>query len=260
MPEVVRFEANAGVARVTVDRPEALNALSTEVLDALEQAFLKARDASDVRALVVTGAGTKSFVAGADIKELQALEKPHAFQAYLRRGQGVFRLLERMGKPSIAAVNGYALGGGLELALACTLRIASEKARLGVPEINLGGIPGYGGTQRLARLVGAGRALELILTGKHVEAPEALRLGIVNEVVPADRVVQRAEALAGELASKSPVALKSALDAVQNGLEMPLDDALYFEAQVAALSFTSEDGREGLKAFLEKRPARWRGT
>jgi enoyl-CoA hydratase len=211
-----------------------------------------------VRAVIITGAGEKSFVAGADINELAALT-PTAGREHARAGQAVFDMIEQLGKPVIAAINGYALGGGCELAMACTVRIAADTARLGQPEINLGIIPGYGGTQRLARLIGTGRALELLLTGEPIGAAEALRLGLVNRVVPAADLMAEAQKLAATIATKAPIAVRYILESVRCGIQLPLGDAQAFEATLFGLVASTDDMREGTRAFLEKRPAEFRG-
>jgi enoyl-CoA hydratase len=259
MPESLILVARDGpVATVTVNRPETLNALNVATIDELRRALLDLRREGDVRAVVVTGAGPKAFVAGADIRELAALD-PAGARALAERGQHVFDLVERLGKPVVAAINGYALGGGCELALACTVRIASDTARIGQPEINLGLIPGYGGTQRLARLVGRGRALELLLTGDPIDAQEAFRIGLVNRVVSAAEVLPAAQALAGRLAQKAPHAVRAILDAVARGLDGSLAQGLAHEAALFGLVTATEDMKEGTRAFLEKRPAGFTG-
>jgi enoyl-CoA hydratase len=216
------------------------------------------RQEPGVRAVIVTGAGDKAFVAGADIGELAA-QTPAGGRDQARRAQHVLDLIEHLGKPVIAAINGYALGGGCELAMACTIRLAADTATLGQPEVNLGLIPGYGGTQRLPRLVGAGRALELLLTGDRITAAEALRIGLVNRVVPAAALMGEALALAAMLAAKAPIAVRYILDAVGSGVEMPLPAAQAFEATLFGLVSATEDMREGTRAFLEKRPAAFKG-
>jgi enoyl-CoA hydratase len=251
-------ERDAAVARVTINRPNVLNALSTQTLDELHQAMLALGRDDGVRVVVITGAGEKAFVAGADINEL-AQQTPTSGREHAIRGQQVFDLIENLGKPTIAAINGFALGGGCELAMACTLRIAADTAKLGQPEINLGLIPGYGGTQRLARLIGPGPALELLLTGNHISAQEAHRLGLVNRVVPAAQLHSEAQALAALLASKPPVALRYIIDAVHKGLQMSVADGLRFEATLFGLVASTEDMREGTRAFLEKRKAEFKG-
>jgi enoyl-CoA hydratase len=257
--EHVLVERDHAVAVVTISRPKVLNALSAQTLDELRRTALALRHDASVRAIVITGAGEKAFVAGADISELTrhtaVTARDHAL-----RGQHVFDLIENLGKPVIAAINGFALGGGCELALACTLRIAADTARLGQPEINLGLIPGFGGTQRLARLIGAGPALDLLLTGRQVAADEALRLGLVNRVVAAAEVLPEARQLAAALAEKAPIALRCIVDAVHKGLQMPLAEAQAHEAALFGLVFSTDDMREGTRAFLEKRPPEFKGS
>ena len=211
-----------------------------------------------MRCVIVTGAGEKAFIAGADINEL-SVQTPVSGRQHALSGQHILDLIENMGKPVIAAINGFALGGGCELAMACTIRIAADTAKLGQPEINLGIIPGYAGTQRLARLVGRGRALELLLTGDHISAQEAHRIGLVNRVVPAAELMAEARKLAAALAAKAPVAVKYIIDAVNKGLDMPFPDAQVFEATLFGLVSTTEDMREGTRAFLEKRKAEFKG-
>jgi enoyl-CoA hydratase len=249
---------DGGVAVVTVNRPKVLNALNMQTLDELRRAILELKHDEAVRAVVLTGAGEKSFVAGADINEL-ATQSPTGGREHAIRGQHVLDLIEHMGKPVIAAINGYALGGGCELAMACTMRIAADTAKLGQPEINLGIIPGYAGTQRLARLVGRGRALELLLTGDQITAQEAYRLGLVNRVVPAADLMGEAQRLASALAAKAPLAVRYILEAVNKGLEMPFPHAQNYEATLFGLVASTEDMREGTKAFLEKRKAEFKG-
>jgi enoyl-CoA hydratase len=251
-------ERDGAIARVTINRPEKRNALNSETIDELRRAVLALKQDDAVRAVVLTGAGDKAFVAGADINEL-AVQTPVSGREHAHRGQHVFDLVENLGKPVIAAINGVALGGGCELAMACTIRIAADTARLGQPEINLGLIPGYAGSQRLARLVGKGRALELLLTGDAITADEAYRIGLVNRVVPAARLADEAKALAGALAAKAPIAARYIIDAVNRGLEMPLTEAQLYEATLFGLVATTDDMREGTKAFLEKRKAQFKG-
>ena len=256
--ENLLIERDGGVAVVTVNRPRVLNALNTQTLDELRQAILALKYDEGVRAVVLTGSGEKAFIAGADINEL-AVQSPTGGREHAIRGQHVLDLVEHMGKPVIAAINGYALGGGCELAMACTLRIAADTARLGQPEINLGIIPGYGGTQRLARIVGRGRALELLLTGDPISAAEAHRIGLVNRVVPGAELLTAAKTLAAALAAKAPMAVRYILEAVHKGLEMPLPQAQIFEATLFGLVSSTDDMREGTKAFLEKRKPEFRG-
>lgn len=256
--ENLLIDRDGSVAVVTVNRPKVLNALNTQTLDELRRAILALKHDDSVRAVVLTGAGEKSFIAGADINEL-AVQTPTTGREHAMAGQHVLDLIEHMGKPVIAAINGYALGGGCELAMACTLRIAADTARLGQPEITLGIIPGYAGTQRLARIIGRGRALELLLTGDQISAPEAHRLGLVNRVVPAADLMRDARALAATLAAKAPVAVRYILEAVHKGLEMPFPQAQVFEATLFGLVASTEDMREGTKAFLEKRKPEFKG-
>ena len=256
--ENILLERDGGVATLTINRPKVLNALNTQTLDELRRAVLELKHDAGVRAVILTGAGEKSFVAGADINEL-ATQTPITGREHAIAGQHVIDLVEHLGKPVIAAINGYALGGGCELAMACTIRIAAETAKLGQPEINLGLIPGYAGTQRLARIVGRGRALELLLTGDQISAQEAHRLGLVNRVVPAADLMPEAKKLAGALAAKAPVAIRYILEAVHKGLEMPFAQAQMFEATLFGLVASTEDMREGTRAFLEKRKADFKG-
>jgi enoyl-CoA hydratase len=252
------LERDGAVAVLTINRPKVLNALNTPTVDELRRAVLELKHDIDVRAIIITGAGEKAFVAGADINEL-AVQRPVQGKEHALRGQHVFDLIENIGKPVIAAINGYALGGGCELAMACTLRLASETAKLGQPEINLGLIPGYAGSQRLPRLVGAGRALELLLTGDQISAPEAYRLGLVNRVVPAADLMNEARKLAAQLAAKAPIAVRYIIDAVNRGLQMAFADAEVYEATLFGLVASTDDMREGTRAFLEKRKAEFKG-
>jgi enoyl-CoA hydratase len=252
------IERDGAVAIVTINRPKVLNALDSATLEDLRRAILELTRDDGVRAVVVTGAGDKAFAAGADINELSVMT-PTGGREHALRGQHVFDLVEQMGKPVVAAVNGFALGGGCELALACTLRVAADTAKLGQPEINLGLIPGYAGSQRLARIVGKGRALELLLTGDHVSAQEAHRIGLVNRVVPAGDLMTAARALATSLAAKAPIAIHYILDAVNKGLEMPFAEAQTYEATLFGLVSSTDDMREGTRAFLEKRKAAFTG-
>jgi enoyl-CoA hydratase/carnithine racemase len=252
------LEHDGAIAVITVNRPKVLNALNTETMDELRRTVLALKHDEGVRAVILTGAGEKAFVAGADINEL-AVQTPHSGRDHALRGQHVLDLIENMGKPVIAAINGYALGGGCELAMACTIRIAADTARLGQPEINLGIIPGYAGSQRLSRIVGSGRALELLLTGDQITAAEAFRLGLVNRVVPAADLMTEARRLAGTLAAKAPVAVRYIIDAVNKGMQMTMADAQVFEATLFGLVASTEDMREGTRAFLDKRSAQFKG-
>jgi enoyl-CoA hydratase/carnithine racemase len=256
--ENLLIERDGAVAVLTVNRPKVLNALNTQTLDELRRAILELKLDEAVRAVVLTGAGDKSFIAGADINEL-AVQSPTGGREHAIRGQHVLDLIEQMGKPVIAAINGYALGGGCEVAMACTIRIAADTAKLGQPEVNLGIIPGYAGTQRLARIVGKGRALELLLTGDQVSAQEAHRLGLVNRVVPAAELMAEAKKLAASLASKAPIAIRYILEAVHKGTEMPFAQAQIFEATLFGLVSSTDDMREGTAAFLEKRKPAFKG-
>ncbi len=248
----VSLKQDGPIAIVTIDRPEKLNALNAETLDELDSAFREIEATADTRAVVLTGSGEKAFVAGADIGEL-AKQTPLTGKATARRGQALFRRIELFSKPVVAAVNGFALGGGCELAMACHVRIASENAQFGLPEVSLGIIPGYGGTQRLARLVGRGRAIELTLTGQRIKADEAHRIGLVNRVVPQAALMDEAKGLCTAMLRNGPLALAAALEAIQHGLEMTLDEGMQLEANVFGVVSASEDMREGLQAFLEKR-------
>ena len=256
--EHVDIEATDGVAIVRVDRPEKLNALNSALIAQLDRAFHALAEDAAVRAIVLTGAGEKAFVAGADIGELAQMD-PIGGVRTSRQGQDAFRFLERMRKPVIAAVNGFALGGGLELALACHLRLASENAKFGLPEVKLGIIPGYGGTARLPRLVGKGRALEMILSGEMIDAREAYRIGLVNRVFPAAELLDGARALAAKIAGNGPVALALALEAVDHGMATTTEDAQLFESNLFGLLASTADMREGMAAFLEKRKAKFTG-
>jgi enoyl-CoA hydratase len=246
------------LAWVTIQRPEKLNALNNDVLKELEQAFADLEQDDQVGAVILTGAGEKAFVAGADIAELKSLDTAGA-RVQALRGQAVFQRIESMPKPVIAAVNGFALGGGCELALACHIRIASENARFGLPEVSLGIIPGYGGTQRLPRLVGKGVALDLILSGEMLPAADALRAGLVSRVFPLAELKAGAEKLARTILSRGPLALRSALAAVNEGIEMPQDQGQQYEAALFGLLAATQDMQEGMGAFLEKRTAQFKG-
>jgi enoyl-CoA hydratase len=251
------LERRDRVAILTVNRPDKLNALSDEVMAELGDAISEVRADASVGGLIVTGAG-RAFVAGADIAEL-ASQSAAEGKARSERGQRVFRLFETSPKPVVAAVNGFALGGGCELALACHIRIAGEGAQFGQPEVKLGITPGYGGTQRLPRLVGASVALELLLTGDRIDATEALRIGLVNRVVPADKLLNEAEALVRRIISNGPLAIALCIEAVDRGAVAQLDDALALEASHFGLLSATDDMREGMRAFLEKRKAEFTG-
>jgi enoyl-CoA hydratase len=251
-PDRVIVRQDGRVLTVAINRPAVLNAIDASTLDALGDAIDRAGRDEGIGAIVLTGAGDRAFAAGADIRQIAA-ETPVGARAYARRAQAVFTRIESLGKPVIAAVNGFALGGGCELAMACTLRLAAETAVFGQPEINLGLIAGHGGSQRLPRLVGRGRALELLLTGDHISADEAWRIGLVNRVVPAARLLEEAQALAAALAAKPAIALRFALAAVTDGAAMSLADAQEYEATLFGLVTATDDMREGTRAFLEKR-------
>jgi enoyl-CoA hydratase len=259
MPTTLLFELSDGIARVTINRPDKLNALNTTVIAELGDAVTRVETDAGVRGVILTGSGQKAFVAGADISEL-AGQGPIEGKARSMLGQQVFRRLERCGKPVIAAVNGFALGGGCELAMACHIRIAAEHAKFGQPEVKLGIGPGYGGTARLPRLVGKGRALELLLTGEMIDAAEAYRVGLVNRVVPADKLLTESEALLRTILGNGPLAIRACLEAVDAGLDTSLDQALLLEANHFGLLSATEDMREGTKAFLEKRKPVFKGV
>ena len=256
--ENILYEVNDGIARITLNRPKVLNALNRQTIEELRSVLIEAREDEAVRVLILTGAGEKAFVAGADIGEL-AQQTPVQGKEFSLFGQGVFHLLETMGKPSICAINGFALGGGCELALACSMRIASKTARLGQPEVKLGILPGYGGSQRLARLCGKGVAHELCLTGEMISAEEALRIGLVNHVFEATELLPAAEAMAKKIFANAPLAVKYAMEAIERGFEMPQEEGLFLEATLFGLACATEDMREGTRAFLEKRPAKFVG-
>ncbi|TCV91412.1 enoyl-CoA hydratase [Luteibacter rhizovicinus] len=249
----------AAVRTITINRPEKLNALNRETISELTLAFRQAAQDDAVRVVVLAGAGEKAFVAGADISEMTAWTPVQA-QGASRAGQDLMLTVERLGKPVIAKIQGYALGGGMELAMACHLRIASEKARFGQPEIGLGLIPGFGGTQRLTRLAGRGVALELCLLGQQIDAARAERLGIATRVVAAEELDATVDAMADQLAASAPLALKGILDAVLDGAECAIDQGLAYETQGFAIAFSTEDMREGTGAFLERRKATFKGA
>jgi len=256
--ENLLYEKKNQIGYITFNRPKVLNALNRRTIEELAHCLATARDDPEVRVLILTGAGEKSFVAGADINEL-AQRTPVDGKEFSLYGQFVLHMLETLGKPSLAAINGFALGGGCELALACTLRIASKTAQLGQPEVKLGILPGYGGSQRLARLCGKGAAHELILTGERISAEEALRIGLVNRVTEPAELIPTAEAIAQKIIANAPLAVKFAMEAVEHGMEMPQEEGLFLEATLFGLCCATEDMREGTRAFLEKRPARFKG-
>ena len=254
----VLYAKKGNIAYVTVNRPKVLNALNTPTWSDLKKAFEDARDDAAIRGVILTGAGDKAFIAGADISELAQVSAFEAEQSS-RFGQGVLDLIENLGKPVVAAVNGFALGGGCETAMACTIRLAVETARFGQPEVALGLLPGGGGTQRLPRLVGKGRALQLILSGEMITAQEAYRIGLVNEVVPAAELIARAEAILRKIAANAPIAIRFALEAANKGTETSQGEGLLLEASYFGLCAATEDKKEGTTAFLEKRAPQFRG-
>jgi enoyl-CoA hydratase len=252
------LDRDGAVATVTINRPKVLNALNAQTLDELRRAMLGLQQDAAVRVVILTGAGEKAFVAGADINEL-AQQAPVGGRDLALAGQHVFDIIEHLGKPVIAAINGFALGGGCELAMACTLRLAADSAKLGQPEVSLGLIPGYAGTQRLPRLVGKGRALDLILTGRTITAGEAERMGLVNRVVPAAALLAEARSLALTLAEQAPIAVRLIMDAVHSGLQMSFAEGCAHEAALFGLIAGTEDMHEGTRAFLEKRKPVFKG-
>ncbi|HWY70798.1 MAG TPA: enoyl-CoA hydratase-related protein [Terriglobales bacterium] len=256
--ENILFEKRNSIAYITINRPKVLNALNMATMGELRRVFTDLKQDREVRVVILTGAGEKSFVAGADIGELQR-NNPVEAKEYTHRGQAVVDLVENLGKPVIACINGFALGGGCEIAMACTMRLASENAKLGQPEVKLGIIPGYGGTQRLPRLVGKGIAMQLLLTGEMISAQEAHRIGLVNEVVPAQELIARAEVIAQAIIKNAPLAIQYCLEAVNHGMEMPQQEGLCLEATLFAVCCATEDKKEGTSAFLEKRAANFSG-
>jgi enoyl-CoA hydratase len=257
--QFLSFEPDAdGLALISVNRPSKMNALNRDVISELGEAFRVAREDNAVKAVILTGAGEKAFIAGADIGELAEVDAIDA-ERTSRHGQQIFRSLETMRKPSVAAINGYALGGGLELAMCCSIRIASENAKLGQPEVKLGIVPGYGATQRLPRLVGRGKALEMLLSGDSIDAAEAYRIGLVNAVVPQPQLIPAAKQWALKVLANGPVAVGLVIESVDVGFECGLDAGLRFEATAFGLSAASSDRREGTAAFLEKRKAVFTG-
>ena len=254
----VLYEKKGAIARVTVNRPNVLNALNMPTWKDLRTAFEDARDDAAVRGVILTGAGDKAFIAGADIGELAHVAAFEAEQSS-RFGQEVLDLIENLGKPVVAAINGFALGGGCESAMACTIRIAVDTAKFGQPEVKLGLVPGGGGTQRMPRLIGKGRALQLILSGEMISAQEAYRIGLVNEIVPVADLITRAEAIIKKIASNAPIAVKFALEAANKGMETSQSEGLLLEASYFGLCAATEDKKEGTTAFLEKRAPQFRG-
>jgi enoyl-CoA hydratase/carnithine racemase len=254
----ILYETKGAIAYITLNRPKVLNALNKSVITELKAAFEATRDDSAVHGVIFTGAGDKAFAAGADISEMLN-DTPLEAEAKTRLGQALTTLIENLGKPVIAAVNGYALGGGCELAMACTIRLASETAKFGQPEVKIGIMPGYGGTQRLPRLVGKGRALQLILTGDVIGADEAYRIGLVNEIVPSGSLVARAEAILKQITANAPQGVKFSIEAVNKGLDTSLDEGLLIEASLFGLCAATEDKKEGTAAFLAKRVPQFQG-
>lgn len=258
MYENLEYMVKDGIAFITINRPNVRNALNSKTVEELRQAFSKAKNDASVRVVILTGSGEKAFVSGADIKELST-QTPINGKDYALAGQETFNFIEQLGKPVIAAVNGYALGGGCELALACSFRIASDNAVFGQPEVKLGIIPGYGGSQRLPRLVGKGRALQILLTGDMVSADEAHRIGLANEVVSQEELAGASVDLAKKIIANAPIAVQLCLDAVNKGLEMTQAEGQFVEATLFGLCCATEDMKEGTGAFLEKRAANFRG-
>jgi enoyl-CoA hydratase len=256
--ETILYAKKAHVAYITLNRPKVLNALNHAALGELKAAFKDASLDDNVRGVILTGAGEKAFIAGADITELARIDAIEA-KEFTRAGQAVLNAIENLGKPVIAAVNGYALGGGCETAMACTIRLATEDASFGQPEVKLGVIPGYGGTQRLPRLVGRGRALQLILSGAIIGAQEAYRIGLVNEIVPRTELISRAEAILAQMTANAPLAIRFALEAVNEGLETSQAEGLFIESSLFAICAASEDKKEGTAAFVERRAAQFKG-
>ncbi len=254
----VSYKKEGAIGYVVIERPKVLNALNTATIEELRMVFTDIATDRDVRVVILTGAGDKAFVAGADIGELAELNVIEGKEC-MHRGQAVFDLIENCGKPVIACINGFALGAGCEIAMACTLRLASENSKLGQPEIKLGIIPGYGGTQRLPRLVGKGLALQILLTGEMITAQEAHRIGLVNEVVPQAELIARAEAIAKKIIGNAPLAVQYVMQAVHKGMEMSQSEGLFLEASLQAACFSTEDKKEGTRAFLEKRAANFKG-
>jgi enoyl-CoA hydratase len=256
--ENILFEKKNAIAYVTVNRPKVLNALNMATMEELRAAFHDIKSDASMRVVIFTGAGEKAFIAGADISEL-AKHDAKAGKEATHRGQSVLNLMENLGKPVIACINGFALGGGCEIAMACTMRLASENAKLGQPEVKLGIIPGYGGSQRLPRLVGKGLAMQQVLTGEMITAQEAYRIGLVNEVTAPGDLIPRAEAIAQKIIANAPLAVQYAMEAVNRGMEMTLPEGLYLEAVLFGVCCATEDKTEGTTAFLEKRQAQFKG-
>ena len=256
--ETILYEKKGAIAYVTLNRPKVLNALNKQAIADLRSAFEDAKDDAAVRGVILTGAGDKAFIAGADIGEMSA-DTPVQTAEKTRQGQAVMDLIENLGKPVIAAINGFALGGGCEAALASTIRLAAETAKFGLPEVKLGIMPGYGGTQRLPRLVGKGVALQLILSGAMIGAQEAYRTGLINEVVPNGELIGRAEAILNQIGANAPQSVRLALEAVNKGMETSLSEGLLLESSFVAICASTEDRKEGTSAFLEKRVPQFKG-
>ena len=256
--ENILFEKKNSIAYITINRPKVLNALNMATMEELRASFHDVKNDAGTRVVIMTGAGEKAFIAGADIGEL-AKHDPVTAKAYTHRGQSVLNLIENLGKPVIACINGFALGGGCEIAMACTMRLASENAKLGQPEVKLGLIPGYGGTQRLPRLVGKGIAMQLVLTGDMISAQEGHRIGLINEVVAAAELIPRAEAIAHKIIANGPLAIQYSIEAINKGLEMTVSEGLFLEATLFGVICATEDKKEGTTAFLEKRQAQFKG-
>ncbi|HTM37439.1 MAG TPA: enoyl-CoA hydratase-related protein [Terriglobales bacterium] len=256
--ENILLEKKNAIAYITVNRPKVLNALDMATMDELRAAFHDIKNDAGVRVVILTGSGEKAFIAGADISEL-AKNDPVSAKEYALRGQNVLNLIENLGKPVIGCINGFALGGGCEIALACTIRLASDNAKLGQPEVKLGIIPGYGGTQRLPRLVGKGIAMQLLLTGEMITAQEAHRIGLVNEITAPADLIPRSEAIAQKIIANAPLAVQYTMEALNKGMETPLSEGLYIEAALFGLASATEDKKEGTTAFLEKRPPHFKG-
>jgi len=252
------FETKNKIAYLTLNRPDKLNALNWKTMQELHEALNSVRDDLNVAGVILTGAGEKAFAAGADINEL-AQQTPVGAKEFSKQSQEILRFIEQFPKPIIAAVNGFCLGGGCELAMACHMRIASEKAKFGQPEVNLGIMCGNGGSQRLPRLVGKGRAIELLVTGNTIDGAEAYRLGLANKVVPPDQLIKTCEEILGAVAKKAPIAVKLTLEAVNHGMEMTLEAGVQLEANLFGMCFSTEDMKEGTQAFIEKRPANFQG-
>ncbi|HZP62424.1 MAG TPA: enoyl-CoA hydratase-related protein [Terriglobales bacterium] len=256
--ENILFEKKNSIAYITINRPKVLNALNMATMEELRAAFHDIKSDTGIRVVIMTGSGEKAFIAGADIGELSQHD-PVTAKAYTHRGQSVVNLIENLGKPVIACINGFALGGGCEIAMACTMRLASENAKLGQPEVKLGLIPGYGGTQRLPRLVGKGVAMQLVLTGDLISAQEGHRIGLINEVVAAAELIPRAEAIAQKVIANGPLAVQYSIEAINKGMEMTVSEGLFLEATLFGVICATEDKKEGTTAFLEKRQARFKG-